>query len=168
MITSRAANYAKVLFSLGLPEDSIQKAEQILEENNDLVEALDNPVVKQQEKEAVIDDIFEKDIRSFIKLLCKNQCIGNIDRIFEAYESIDLDSRNIIKAKLSYVTRPDDTELEQIKDMMRNKYKKTGVILELQEDTSLMGGFVLSVGDTEYDKSMKGTLLELQKILARR
>ncbi len=139
-----------------------------LSENSELVKALDNPIIMKQEKETVIDHIFEKDIQSFIKVLCLNQCIGIIDKIFEAYEKIVLDSKNIIKAKLSYVTRPDETELEQIKDMLCRKYEKTGVILELEEDTSLIGGFVLSVDNVDYDKSIKGTIEELQKTLVRR
>ncbi len=165
MITLKAANYAKALFLLGPKEESIQKSKQILSENSELVKVLDNPVIKKREKEAVIDDIFENDIRSFLKVLCARQYIRGFGRILEAYETIMLDSKNMIKAKLSYVTRPDEGELERIKDMICNKYKKTGVILELEEDTSLIGGFVLTVGDMEYDKSMKGILSELQKTL---
>jgi len=168
MITSQAANYAKVLYSLGIGEESVHRAEQILTENRELVNALGNPIIKKQEKEAVVNDIFSNDIRGFINVLCNNQCIGIFDKIFEAYETIILDSKNLITAKLSYVTRPDDAEIKQIKDMVCNKYKKAGVILTLEEDTSLIGGFVLAVGDMEYDKSIKGTLSELQKALVRR
>ncbi|MGB8455852.1 MAG: ATP synthase F1 subunit delta [Anaerocolumna sp.] len=168
MMSPQAENFGKILFSLGLKEEVVLKSKKIISENFELVKALDNPVIKKEDKEAAVDNIFEKDIRSFIKVLCLNQCIGSIDKIFEAYEKIVLDSKNIIKAKLSYVTRPDETELEQIKDMLCRKYEKTGVILEMEEDTSLIGGFVLSVDNTDYDKSIKGTIEELQKTLVRR
>lgn len=168
MITSQAANYAKVLYSLGIDEESVRRAEQILTEHRELVNALENPVINKQEKEAVVKDIFSNDILGFINVLCNNRCIGIFDKIFKAYETIILDSKNLITAKLSYVTRPDDEEISQIKDMVCSKYKKAGVILTLEEDTSLIGGFVLTVGDTEYDKSIKGTLSELQKALVRR
>ena len=167
-MTSKAANYAKVLFSLGLKEETVQQTKQIFSESFELIDALDNPIIKEKDKEAVIERIFEKDIRSFLKVLCSNQCIGILDKIFEAYETLVLDSKNIIAAKLSYVTRPDDAELEQIKDMLCDKYRKTGVILDLEEDTSLIGGYVLTVGDMEYDKSIRGTLSEMQKALVRR
>ncbi len=168
MMTSKAANYAKVLFSLGLKEESVFQSKQILSENRELVSALENPIISKKEKEGVIDNIFNNEIRNFLKVLCSNQCIGIFDKIYEAYEAIVLDRKNILQAKLSYVARPDDTELEQIKEMICNKYKKTGVILTLEEDVSLIGGYVLTVGDTEYDKSIKGTLSELQKALVRR
>ena len=137
MITSMADNYAKVLFSLGLKEDMVKQTQQIFLTNHELTDALDNPIIKEKDKEAVIDRIFEKDIRGFLKVLCDNQCISILDKIFEAYETLVLDSKNILTAKLSYVTRPEEAELGQIKDMLCDKYRKTGVILSLKEDTSL-------------------------------
>lgn len=168
MITWQAANYAKVLFSLGLNEDEVKESSEILLNNRELLQVLDNPVIKDKEKEAVIDKIFTKEIGDFLKVLSTNKSIGLIDNIYEEYESLILDSKNIAKAKLSYVTRPDETELVQIKDMICNKYDKAGVNLELEEDASLIGGYVITIGNTVYDKSMKGTLLELKKALARR
>lgn len=168
MMTQQAANYAKVLFSLGLNEESIENAMQLLLNNCELIDALDNPIVKLTEKEAVIDDIFTYEIRNFIKVLCANQKIRLIDKIYEEYENLVFDSKNITKAQLTYVVKPNETELEQIKEMLCNKYEKAGVSLKLQEDASLIGGYVLTVGNTVYDKSIKGTLLELQMALARR
>ena len=167
MITSQAANYAKVLFSLGLQEEVIKGAKEVLS-NKELMEALDNPSIKRLEKEAVIDRIFDKEIRGFIKVLNLHGQIGSAAEVFQEYDAMVLESKHIIKAQLSYVTKPKETEIQQIKDMLCNKYRKTGVIMELKEDPALIGGFVLSVGNTEYDKSIKGTLEELQKTLVRR
>lgn len=168
MITSTAANYGKVLFSLGLREENIQNTKEILLKNSELLQVLENPSIKKSQKEAVIDTLFAKEICGFVKLLSANQCINIVNMIFEEYDNILLNSKNIMKAKLAYVTKPDETELGQIKDMICNKYNRAGVSLELQEDTSLIGGYVLMVGDTVYDKSIKGTLDELQKTLTRR
>lgn len=168
MITWQAVNYAKVLFSLGIAENIVQNTRDVLLGSKDLMNALNNPSIKLKEKEAVIDKVFDKEICSYLKVICKNQYINMIESIFEAYDTFVLDRKNMIKASLSFITRPDDTELEQIKEMVCNKYKKAGVCLELIEDKSLIGGFVLKVEDTEYDKSIKGTLLEMQKALARR
>ncbi len=168
MITSQAANYAKVLFSLGLQEEVIKKSKEVLSQNKELMEALENPSIKRLEKEAVIDRIFDKEIRSFIKVLNLHGQIGAAAEVFQEYDAMVLESNHIIKAQLSYVAKPEETEIQQIKDMLCNKYRKTGVIMELKEDPALIGGFVLTVGNTEYDKSIKGTLEELQKTLVRR
>ncbi len=168
MITWRAENYARVLYSMGINEKTILSTKQILTECEELVEALDNPAIKKKEKEAIIEAVFDHEMNNFIKVLCENNCIGMSDMIFKAYETIALEHKNIIQAKLSYVVRPDDIQLDQIKMMLCDKYKKTGVKLELQEDESLIGGYVLTVGDMEYDKSIKGTLSELKKTLVGR
>lgn len=165
MISQRALNYARVLNSMEITEESVLKAKQLLSESNELVEALVNPVIKQQEKASVIDTLFEKEIGKFLKVLCENNSIGDFEEIFNAYEEILLGQKNIIKAKLSYAVKPEEEELNQIKKTLCDKYKKTGVFLELEEDASLIGGYVLYVGDIEYNKSIKGALSEMQKTL---
>lgn len=168
MITQRAANYGTVLYSLQIAETIVKQSQEILQENSQLVEALDNPTVKKGEKDAVIDAVFPKEIRNFLKVLCRNNHIEINQQIFEAYEDIVLKNENRMKAELSYVIELEEEEINQIKEMIGTKYNKTGVDLELKEDSSLIAGFVLTVGDTEYDKSIKGTLEELQKALVGR
>lgn len=165
MITGRALNYAKVLYSFGLNPSSVDKAKRLLLNCNELMEVLENPAVKKKEKENVIDALFDKEITNFVKVLCENKVIGIFSEIINAYEELLLEHKNELKAKLTYAVKPDDEQIEQIKSMLCNKYNKSGISLELEEDASLIGGYVLYVGDTEYDKSIKGALSEMQKTL---
>ena len=52
--------------------------------------------------------------------------------------------------------------------MICRKYHKTGVNLQLKEDPSLIGGFILTVGDDVYDRSVKASITKLQNSLVRR
>ena len=52
-----------------------------------------------------------------------------------------------------------------MKAYLANKYGKQTVELSMVEDKSLIGGFVLRVGDKEEDYSMKGRLDRLEKRL---
>ena len=164
-MTERDVNYAKVLLELKLPEESIRETRILLNESNELLTALSNPSVKKREKIAVIDRLFNKEMRSFIKVLCDNAYIQNIEEIFKAYDKLALERKNMISATLSYVTKPSETQIEGIKQMICKKYNKVDVLLHLREEKSLMGGFVLKVEDTEYDKSLKGRIFDLQKTL---
>ena len=168
MMTVKAANYAKVLFSLDLDVACVRTSLWTIMYNQELLSALENPSISKKNKEAVIDRIFDKEICAFLKVLCANKSIGLASSIMESYEEMVLKKSNKLEAKLSYVTEPDNEEIEQIKAMLCNKYGKAGVKLELEEDASLLGGYTLTVGDMIYDKSMKGSLLELTKTLARR
>lgn len=168
MISQRALNYAKVLYSMELKEDSIQTAKNLLLNSSELMDALENPVINKENKDSVIDKLFDKEIAGFLKLLSENKTINLFSDIISAYEDMVLEHNNILKARLAYVKKPDETQIDQIKNMLCEKYKKAGVFLELEEDASLIGGFILYVGNTEYDKSIRGTLSEMQKALIRR
>jgi F-type H+-transporting ATPase subunit delta len=168
MITQHAVNYAKVLFDMQLSEKSVEQAKNLLFDCNELIEVLENPVIRKQEKDTVIDSLFHKEICSFLKLLCDNRVIGTFSEIAEAYDNLLSDHKNILKVKLGYAVKPDEEQLDQIKKMLCEKYQKTAVVIETEQDTSLIGGYVLYVGDMEYDKSIKGALSEMQKTLIRR
>jgi ATP synthase, F1 delta subunit len=164
-MTQRAVNYAKVLFDLKISEECVKNSKEILSVNKELMEALSNPTIKKEEKEAVINAVFDQEIRNFLKLLCNNNCIDSINEIYEAYWSILMNSKDLVEATLTYVSKPNEAQIEDIKKFVCRKYNKSGVVLDFKEDSSLLGGFVLTVGDTMFDKSLKGSLSELQKTL---
>jgi len=165
MITQRALNYAKILYSLKLKDENVDQTKKLLMNCSELMDVFENPVVKKKEKASVIDELFDKEIASFLKVLCENNVIGLFSEIMDAYEDLKLEHKNMIKAKLTYAIKPDDEHVEEIKSMLCNKYMKSGVFLELEEDASLVGGYVLFVGDIEYNKSIKGALSEMQNTL---
>lgn len=167
-MTQLGMNYGKALFDLNISKECVQNTKDIILNNVELMDALSNPTIKKCEKHTVIDKVFAKEIRNFLKVLCDNERMELISQIFDAFEGIVLNSKNEIKAILTFVTRPDDDQLEKIKEFLCNEFNKTGVLLQLKQDYSLLGGFVLSVGDIEYDKSIKGTLVNLHKTLVRR
>ncbi len=168
MISQRSLIYAKILFSMSINEDTIHQMKQLMTGSNELRDALVNPAVKQQEKEAVINALFDNEVTGFLKVLCENNVVGLFPQIMEAYENLVLEHKNIISAKFSYAYKPSEEEIEQIKHMVCDKYNKSGVVLEMEQDDSLIGGYVLTVGHMEYNKSIKGALSEMQKALTRR
>lgn len=167
-MTERSLQYGKVLFELGLDSDIIAKAKEIFAVSKELSEALDNPAVKSDEKHAVIDRLFDKEVAGFVKVVCDHQMIGEMDEIFAAYEACVIESKNWVKATLYYVTLPSEEQQKQMKAKIQKEYNKDGVELELIQDPSLIGGFVLKVNDFETDRSAKGRLEQLTQNLMRR
>lgn len=159
-------NYAVVLFELKISHEIIYETKQIFLENRELLNAFSNPSIKQNEKHSVIDAIFHKEIRNFLKVLSDNNKIDLIVNIIDAYDDVVLQSKNILKATLTYVTMPDENQINKIKEFVRDKYNKADVLLRFKEDSLLLGGFILTVGDIEYDKSIVGTLTSLRKTFA--
>jgi F-type H+-transporting ATPase subunit alpha len=73
------------------------------------------------------------------------------------------DKNRILKASISYATRPTDKELDKLCETLRQNYKATEVILEesLQED--LISGYILRVGDVIFDNSVKTSLDKIKE-----
>jgi F-type H+-transporting ATPase subunit delta len=164
-MTQSAVNYAKVLYELKISEECISNTKMLIENSKELVQALSNPAVKKKEKHAVIDTIFDSEMRNFLKVLCDNHGFSMILHIFDEYKTLLLHSKNILKATITYVTKPDEEQIRKIEEFICKKYNKAGVLLELKEDPSILGGFVLTVGSTEFDTSMEGALTSLYKTL---
>lgn len=164
----QAENYAKVLFELKISEESIHHAKTILASSRELTEALKNPEVKKLEKHKIIDAIFPAETTGFLKVLCDHGSFGMIGQIFDAFDALILKDRKSLKAVFYYVTKPEENQLERIRTMLCNKYQVKEVLLELKEDPSLIGGFILTVGNTVYDKSIRGALEGLYNSLVKR
>ena len=64
--------YGQVLFELGMKKESLQKAQDMLHENKELLRALENPMITKKEKENVVDKLFSDDLRSSLKIVCDN------------------------------------------------------------------------------------------------
>ena len=52
-----------------------------------------------------------------------------------------------------------------MKVFLCDKYQKADVKIQIVEDTSLLGGFILHVENDEYDWSLKGRLTRLEQKL---
>ena len=139
--------YGQVLFELGIKKESLQKAQDMLHENEELLSA------------------FPDDIKSFLKVVCDNDDIACFDEAVEYYDELKRKTDKIIKAEFDYVTMPKDEQLERIKQYLMKQYQADKVELTLKEEKDLIGGFVQKVGDHVYDNSLSGKMRKLQQKL---
>lgn len=167
MITVESDCCARVLSDTDIDKAEISRAKELFEDDN-LFDALNSPSVQKSEKYAVVDRLFSDKINTFIKVMIDYNHMHCMREIFEAYEEILLKRENILKATLYYVTKPDEQTVEKFADMLKKKFDAVNVVIELKEDKDLIGGYILQVGDTQYDKSVSGTIRALQSILIRR
>lgn len=67
-------------------------------------------------------------------------------------------NERMLKAVLRFVMPPSSAQADRFKDFIASEYKvnKDDVDLELIRDTEILGGFILHVGEDEYDWSLKG------------
>ncbi len=160
--------YAIVLDELGVQKESIETAEEIFTNVPEVLETLNNPTITRTAKDKIIDRLFPKDIRNFLKITSRHERLDDITHILEAYRLLQSQKNQVVYATLCYVLPPDDAQRDKIKAFVRKESGAHEVILVEKQDESILGGFVLSIGSMSYDWSIKGRLTRLEQKITRR
>lgn len=166
-----AHRYAKALLALATQEKKVETVDedmrlihQTAAESKDLRVMLKSPVVKDHLKLACLKAIF-KDIDSqsarLFNVLLENK---RIDLLFEVTESFMalVDARNQVSVAEVTTAAP---LTEKMRNRVLDKVKAiTGQKADLKEriDEQLIGGFLLRIGDLQYDASIAGKLNQLR------
>lgn len=167
-MTQTAMCYGTVLYELSVPETAVEQAKAVIEAVPETVRVLQSPVISLEKKERVIERIFPAEMKNFLKVVCKYGNAALLAEIFSAYRRVYCEKNGILPARLTYVTAPDERQLAGIRELLKERYQAETVDLELKEDKSLMGGFVIEAAGQETDCSLKGRLARLEERLTRR
>lgn len=156
-------NYLDTLLSSNISVSSLEEGLRIISSSTELAEILDNPNVSKQEKNKVIDDIFAPSVRSFISQLAEKCAVSQLSEITKGFIS-ELDKKSkVTKATVYCVTPPDEKQLDGIKKFILEKENSSSVDINIVEDDSLIGGFVINVGNKEFDYSLKTKLKNIKQ-----
>ncbi|MBO5033966.1 MAG: F0F1 ATP synthase subunit alpha [Lachnospiraceae bacterium] len=163
---STAIEYANIMRKLNIAENIAGQTEDILKAVPQIQADFENPAVALTAKHNVIDKVFPSEIRDFLKLLCDKGDMNQWGEIVKAYKEAAAEKSGGLKVTLRYVTAPDETQLQGIRDFVAKQYGKEDVTFEMEEDASLGGGFVLEAGNEVFDWSTKGRMQQLKEKLA--
>lgn len=163
-----AINYGQALFESKISDKAVQEAKEIYESSGPLRQVLESPVVDEASRANIIERVFPKEMRGFLKLVCSYHQASWLSDIFQIYERRKREKQGILSATLFYVRMPDETYVRQIEAFLLKKYKGRQVELTLVQDTSLLGGFLLQIGNIQYDCSARGAMGQLRQKLVRR
>ena len=168
MMTQTSISYAVVLYDLKIDREAVSQTRQILEEVPQVQKALENPTVSRETKHRLVERIFPKEMQNFLKNLCDHQQAAKAQEIFQAYREYADKQERVLKATLYYVTLPKEEQMKKIRQFLGRKYQCRDVKIDLVESPELIGGFILKVGSSEYDWSLKGRLQQLTHKIIRR
>lgn len=173
-----ARRYAKALLILGKEDgqaqtyrEELKNFVQLLESEKYLEEVISNPLYTAENRKKVLKSIIEKlelspVMASFLLLVFDKGRIRYIKEINKFYERMTDEIANIARATMiSATTLPSDT-VEKIKSSLERMTGKK-IVLEIQEDSSLIGGVVTKVGDLVLDGSVRMQLEKLKDTLKR-
>jgi len=174
MIGSRAAiRYAKAILNLSLylkKADTINNDMQLIastvEENTELQLLLNSPVIKSEAKKSALIAIFDKKIDdtslSLINLLIENKRLPLLPEVAKQYTLLyDEHKGSQIAEVTTAIPLTDDLEekvLTKVKEITGKKVSLENII-----DPTIIGGFILRVGDKQFDASILGKMNSLRR-----
>ncbi|NHF59122.1 ATP synthase F1 subunit delta [Flavobacteriaceae bacterium TP-CH-4] len=173
MSDSRAAvRYAKATLDLAVDNKATDAVEKDMRaivvtigESRELKSMLTSPIVKSGVKKSALQNIFKGShgiTEGLIGILVENKRIGLLKEVAEKYIILNED----LKGKgVAFVTTavPLTEQLEQKILKQVNALTGNKVVIKNKIDESIIGGFVLRVGDFQYDASIANKLNNLKR-----
>ncbi|MBD0831183.1 ATP synthase F1 subunit delta [Aestuariibaculum sediminum] len=167
-----AVRYAKAVLSLASEKNAAEAVNadmaliaNTIAESNELNDVLQNPIVRSSVKKAVFQEVF-KDTNpltaNLVDTLISNKRIALIGEVAKQYTILYDQLKGSQIAKVT--TAVPLTEALNAKVLAKVK-ELTGKEVEVQNviDESILGGFVLRVGDMQYDASVANKLNKLKR-----
>jgi len=170
-----STRYAKALMIVGNDNQCLDALKADMEligatisENLIFRQMLDNPVIKPPQKRKVMAELLEKRVHpltlSFVSLIIRNRrefLLADVARDFiDMYEK----SKGIKRAHVVSATGIDDLSKQQFQQQL-NVLFKANVQMTSDVSPDLIGGFILRVGDQQYDASLSSALQRMRKTL---
>ena len=173
MAGARAAiRYAKAILSLATDQKTadvvsadMKLIANTIAENKDLSEALQSPVVPSTVKKSILLEVFKKSNKttlSLIDTLVANNRIDILEQVASKYNVLFDQSKGI---ELATVT----TAIALTPDLKKKVLAKAKEIscknVEVENiiDESILGGFILRIGDVQYNASVANQLSKIKR-----
>mgnify|MGYP002744395852 FL=1 len=165
----KVSDYAQQLYKMHVPNSEIEETSRIFEVLPETASQLSDPTVPLENRLAIIDSIFPTEVRDILKVLCQNGLLSSWMDIADEYQRISEEESTKLSVRLRYVTKPEEEQLKRIRTFVFNKYHTRNIEMRLEEDASLGGGFILEVGNDQYDWSTKGRRQQfLDEVMSKR
>ena len=174
--TKSASRYAKALLELAIEQQKLESIEsnmsRILEaakETNEFQVFLDSPIINLDKKVAVLNSLFgefEPLTLSFLALITKNGRERLITEIAQSYISQVKEFKGIIPISITSARKLDESTKATILAKINASVTGTLEITELI-DESLIGGFIVTMGDKQIDASVVSQLARMKQELTK-
>ena len=168
-----ASRYAQALLEIGAETNSLQpladQLHQVAEayaSSTELRVVLDNPLVSEHDREAVINEISSRMglspvVRNTLLLLMQRRRMAILPTMARTLRTLSDERAGLVRAEVASATALADDYVRRLQGELE---RMTGrkVVLERKVDPELMGGVVTRVGDLVIDGSIRTRLADLK------
>lgn len=139
----------------------------IIKENEDLRNFLNSPIIDASKKEVVLKEIlksFSKTTITFISLVVKQGRENILSKIADQFIANYNLANNIVTAEITSAVQLDQKTIDKIVAKAKQTLAEGSQVNVVNKiDASLIGGFILKIGNTQIDSSIKTKLATLKK-----
>ena len=168
-----SSRYAKSLLGLAKETGKLDKlyedmklVSQTCQANKELMLLLKSPIVKSGKKIQVLDKLFSSQLddlsKSFLELITKGGREGMLVEIALGFQELYKRENKIVTALVKSAYGLDDSLRKKVLKIIKDATNSEVELVE-REDKGLIGGFVLRLGDRQYDASIQNKLNDLRK-----
>lgn len=171
-----ADRYGRAIFELAIEAgqlkavtEQLQSLADVYSSSEDLQRVLENPLVDQVEREAILNELAARLSLSFlamnaVRLLVLRRRLRALPDIARRLTSMADERGGIVRATVTSAVPLSETYYQSLAAELE---KVTGkkILLERKQDPSLIGGVVTRVGDNTIDGSVRGHLVALERRL---
>ncbi|MAN59091.1 MAG: ATP synthase F1 subunit delta [Flavobacteriaceae bacterium] len=173
-MSNRAAiRYAKAVLQQANENNSqsllfgdMQSVHQTIANSRDLRAVLASPVIKPADKQKALLGVFSSQnelTKTLIRVLVKNQRIGLLDQVATSYVNLYNEAQGVKVAKVTTAVALTPELESKILAKVTDMTGSTNVTIENTIDESIIGGFILRVGDLQYNASIADKLNRLKR-----
>jgi F-type H+-transporting ATPase subunit delta len=176
LLTKVAAPYARALFDFSVEKNimhqitaDFQNLDVFLEQTSELTEYLNNPVVKQEAKREILKKTLKSQINTetfkFLMVLVKRDRVNLLRSVISSYLELVYQAASIKMIEVStasaFTNAQKNTLIEKLKELTNARE----IRLVINEDPSLIGGFLIKTESKVVDFTIKNQLQQLAKHL---
>jgi F-type H+-transporting ATPase subunit delta len=170
--TRAAIRYAKAILELATDQnsasavnDDMKLITNAIADNEELKSLLDSPVVKVAQKTAVLKEVFANTntiTTNLVDVLAVNKRIPLLGAVATEFTSLFDASQGFQKARVTTAVPLTDEMNAKVLAKVKELTGKEALI-ENTVDESIIGGFILRVGDLQYNASIANNLNNLKR-----
>ena len=177
MASTRAAiRYAKAVLEIAVSKNATSQVSadmaliaSTIQSNSELNSFIQNPLVRVEAKKDVVSEVFasvDPVTQSIFQLLLENKRFGILDSIAVEYNKL-FDIMNGVEVAKVTTAIPMDAALEaKVSAKIASISSSKTITIENIVDPSIIGGFILKIGDKQYNASIANRLQVLKRELS--
>lgn len=171
-----AYRYAKALIDFAIEQKVVEEVNndmklfaEICDQNKEFQAVMANPIVRHDKKKAILNNIFKSRVNevtySIFDVLTRKNRENLIYPISTEFQKLYVQLNNIEQATVTTVEPLSETQKSEFIKIVKDAGGKTVELIE-KIDKELIGGYVLRVGDTQIDTSIRKKINNLRLELA--